>query len=214
MYFCDDIDLLPWEPAIFLQTAFAHQTLIKQASATLTGTALVASDAVLGVLLPGMVLNVATADDSLSQLLEVVSVADTTHSVLSALRGRNGEAAIPPLTGGSVKITLVTFRPQIAAVGDQLLALLGISSDRATDPAPESTGLAGFRLAAVFGTLAAVYRTLADTADATSLTLAKKTFYDNLFGAARRAISGTVDADADGTPETLRRADAPLLQRV
>ena len=35
-------------------------------------------------------------------------------------------------------MTVVSFRPQIAAVGDALLAMLGIASDRNTDPVPGS----------------------------------------------------------------------------
>jgi hypothetical protein len=113
-----------------------------------------------------------------------------------------------------VTVTVVSFRPQIAAVGDGLLALLGVVSDRDTDPSPATDSLAGFRMATVFGTLAALFRTLADTANPTALTLSKKTFYEGLARAARRAISGTVDTDDDGTPDTLRHAAVPRLERA
>jgi hypothetical protein len=160
------------------------------------------------------VAQVTTADGSLSQLLEVVAVADATHATLSSLRGRNSESTLPPLTGGSVKVSVLSFHPQIAAVGDQLLALVGIASDRSSEPAPASANLAGFRLATVFGVLAAIYRTLADTSAATNLTFAKKTFYEQLAHAARRAISASVDTDGDGVPDARVRADAPALVRV
>ena len=46
---------------------------------------------------------------------------------------------------------------------DALLGLVGIASDRDTEPAPASAGLCGFKAAAIFGTLAAIYRTLVET---------------------------------------------------
>jgi len=214
MYFCDDVDLFPWEPGIFLETAFAHQAIVHKASGTLTGTALVMGSAVLGQVSPGMIAAVTLADDSLTQLLEVVSVPDSTHATVSALRGRAAEDAIPAFAGGSVKVTVVTFRPQIAAVGDALMALLGIASDRNTEPTPAYEKLGGFRMAATFATLAAVYRHLADGTAPNSTAYAKKSFYELLAHSSRRAIAATIDLDGDGIPETLRRADVPELTRA
>ena len=206
MYFADDIDLLPWEPSVFLETAFAHQALLKDSPGTLTGTGLVMNSAVLADILPAMVGAVTLADGSLTQLLEFTAIADTTHATVSALRGRAAESALPPLMGSAVKVTIITFRPQIAAIGDQLLALVGVASDRTTTPAPASTDLTGFRTATIFGTLAALFRTLAEAAPPTNVTLAKKAFYDSLAQSSRRVISATVDQDHDGTPETKVRA--------
>ncbi len=214
MYFCQDVELMAWEPGIFLQAAFAHQTLLKNAVGTLTGTALVLTSGTLAGVLPGMVAQVTLADGSLTQLLEVVAVADSTHATLSALRGRSTEAAIPPLTGGSVKVTVLTFQPQTAAVGDALLALVGIRSDRDTDPTPASAGLCGFKPAAIFGTLAAIYRTLVDTQSASTITFSKRTFYEGLAQASRQTLGATIDRNGDGIPETRRWSGVHLLQRV
>ena len=212
MYFCSDVDLMAWEPAIFLEAAFAHQAIVKQAAGTLTGTALVMSAATLGDVAAGMVASVETADGSLTQLLEIVSVADASHATVSALRGRGSDAALAPLTGGSVKVTVVSFRPQIAAVGDGLLAMVGVESSRdSADPPLCDTS--GFRHAAVFGVLAAVYRTLATASTATNLTYSKLGFYEGLYRGARRAIAATVDRDGDGVPETPRRTDVAQLSR-
>ncbi len=40
MYFCDDADLLVWEPGVFLEPGYSHQALIKESPGTLTGTGL------------------------------------------------------------------------------------------------------------------------------------------------------------------------------
>jgi hypothetical protein len=201
MYFCNDVDLMAWEPAIFFESAFAHQALVKAAVGTLTGTALTVPAASLGNVAPGMVAAVETADGSLTQLLEVVAVTDASHATLSALRGRGSEAPLPPLAGGSVKVTVVSFRPQIAAVGDGLLAMIGVESGRDSEE-PGLADTSGFRHATVFGVLAAVYRTLAAAQAASTITYSKLGFYEGLYRGARRAIAATVDRDGDGVPET------------
>jgi hypothetical protein len=212
MYFCSDVDLMAWEPGIFLEPAFGHQAIVKEAVGTLSGTALTVPGASLGNVAAGMVAAVETADGSLTQLLEVAAVADASHATLSALRGRGTEAALPPLMGGSVKVTVVSFRPQIAAVGDELLALVGIESGRERED-PGLCDTSGFRHATVFGVLAAAYRTLADAETATNLTYSKLGFYEGLYRGARRAIAATVDRDGDGVPETPRQAGIGDLVR-
>jgi hypothetical protein len=189
MYFCDDVDLMVWEPGIFGASAFAHQTLVKSAAATLTGTTLVTAAGVLGTVVPGMIL--IAEGGGLSQLLEVVAVADASHATVSALRGRADEAAVPGLVGGSVTVTVMSFRPQIAAIGDELLALLGVASDR------EDAGMTvehprGFRMASVFGTLAAIFRVLAAADGATATVAAKRDFYEKTYADVRRNVRGKV----------------------
>ena len=214
MYFCHDVDLMIWEPSIFLDGAFGHQSLFSAASATLTGTALVTASSVLDHALPGMVAKLALADDSLTQLVEVVSVADGTHAVVSALRGRAGETAVAPLVGGSVKAGIVTFRPQIAAVGDELLTILGVMSDRDAQVDAATADLRGFRMAAIFGTLAAVFRTLSTEEGASAAMLGKRDFYDKLFVHARRAISGRADRNGGGVIGRRTRAAVGDLVRT
>ena len=213
MYFCEDVDLAVWEPGVFGEAVFGHQVLLKEAAGTLTGTSLVMGSGVLGDILPGMVATVALADGSASQLLEIVSVADATHAVVSVLRGRESEAAEGPSVGGSVKVTVVSFRPQIGAVGDALLAMIGVASDRSADATTVTANLRGFRTAAVFGTLAAIYRAAAGETNATNVALSKKELYETLFAGARRAIEGWVDEDGDGVCERRVRGGVARLTR-
>lgn len=214
MYFCQDVELMAWEPGIFLETAFAQQMIVKDAAATLTGTALVLTSGSLAGVSPGMVAQVTLADGSLTQLLEVVEVTDATHATVSALRGRSSEAAIAPLMGGSVKVTVTTFQPQIAAVGDALLALIDVPSDREEGATRASADLCGFKPATVFGVLAAVYRTLVDKSSASTLTYSKRTFYEGLARASRLTLAGTIDRDGDGVPETRVLSGVRVLERV
>jgi hypothetical protein len=190
MYFCDDVDLMVWEPGIFGAAAFAHQAVLKNATGTLTGTALTTETALLGTLLPGMV--VLAAGGGMTQLLEVTAVADASHATVSSLRGRADEPALPGLVSGSATVTVVSFRPQIAAIGDDLLALLGVTSGRAEEGATVEQPR-GFRMACVFGTLAAVYRVLAAAEGATAADAAKRDFYEKTYADVRRGVRGRVD---------------------
>jgi hypothetical protein len=214
MDFCHDAELLAWEPGVFLESAFAHQALVKEVAGTVTGTALVMAATSLGNVVSGMVAQVTLADGSLTQLAEIASATDSTHAVISALRGRSSESAIPPLTQGPVKVTVISFRPQISAVGDSLLSLVGVASDRDSEASPTYSDASGFKPAAIFGTLAAIYRTLVETHSASSVTFSKKAFYEGLFNAARQTIAATVDQDGDGIPETRVQSAAHTLERV
>jgi hypothetical protein len=193
MYFCDDVDLMVWEPGIFSAggaDAFAHQALLKNAAATLTGTALTTETDLLGALAPGMVL--LAEGGGVSQLLEVTAVADARHATVSALRGRADETPLPGLVSGSVTVTLVSFRPQIAAVGDELLALVGVISNRG-DAGETVAQPRGFRTACVLGTLAAIFRVLAAAPDAPAGDAAKREFYEKAYADVRRSVRGTID---------------------
>lgn len=214
MYFCDDAELLAWEPSVFSEEVFSHQSVIREVAGTLTGTQLEMDEEVLGAVLPGMVMRVALADGTLSQLTEVVSVEDSTHATISALRGRSTEAAVSPLVSGAVKVTVVTFRPQIGAVGDSLLELIGVSSDRGHEASPKFGETAGFRPATVFGTLAAVYRALAAAENVNNIVLSKRAFYEGLAQASRQTIAALVDANGDGVPEKWVWGAVKELQRV
>jgi len=117
------------------------------------------------------------------------------------------------LVGGSVKVTVVSFRPQIGAVGDGLLAQLGVGSDRHTEADKVVGGLLGFRTACVFGVLAAVFRTLLSVEGESAANKAKLLFYGKLFEGARRGISGMVDEDGDGVAERREEAGVSRLVR-
>ncbi len=216
-YFCNDVDLMAWEPGIFFETAFAHQTLMKDAPATVAGTTLTATAETLAAagIAPGMVARLTGATNELTQLAEIVSIDGAGAITISALRGRSTEQPAPPLIQGSVTLAVVSFRPQIAAVGDGLLARVGVTCDRETDAATPAYGdLAGFGPACIWGTLAAIFRTLCDAKSATNITYSKKSFYDGLAQAAAETLSATIDRDGDGVAETRVLAASAMPERA
>ena len=149
-----------------------------------------------------MVARLVTEGGVLTQLAEIVSIDGPGQATVSALRGRSADPAIPPLAQNAVKVTITSFRPQIGAAGDGLLALVGVRCDRGSEPSPAVADLAGFGPACGFAALAAIFHTLGEEPHAANLVFSKQAFYDGLAGAARQTLSATVDRDGDGLPET------------
>ena len=80
--------------------------------------------------------------------------------------------------------------------------------------APAFGSVVGFKPAAIFGTLAAIYRGLAEATNASNVTLSKRAFYEGLAQAARQTISAMVDEDGDGVPETRVWGGVREVERV
>ena len=85
-FFCQDADLLAWEPALFVEDVFAHQALLSAAAGTLAGTTLTLSAAsfVDAGVSAGMVAQLTNADASLTQLVEIAAVVSATSATISS----------------------------------------------------------------------------------------------------------------------------------
>ena len=84
-----------------------------------------------------------------------------------------------------------SLREELKQYGE-LLALLGVTSTR------EDAGITverprGFRMACVFGALAAIYRILAAADGATAAEAAQRDFYEKTYADVRRGVRGKVD---------------------
>lgn len=216
MGYCEDADLMVLEPGIFVEPALASMRLLQGVSGTVSGTTLTisgASFAAAGVT-GGMVAALTTADNVTTVTVEIVTVTDAGTATISVVRARDADAAVAPVVAGAVKVTVVSFRAQIAVVGDELRALVGVATDRANGTAtPALKELTDFRMAAAFGTLALVYRMLSAVTNPTATVLSKYTVYAQAYGALRRSLKAKVDLDHDGVPETVVRSGVRRLER-
>jgi hypothetical protein len=206
--FCEDRDLAVWEPTAFTEPAVAPLALVRGAAATVAGTAVTTAGAALGAVAPGMVavIRKGAGDAAVEAVTVVTAVAAADAMSVSVLRAPGEPPAGPPGVDGDATVTVVSFRALIAAVGDEVLALLGV--------APGALGGAsqvlGLKAAVVFGALAAVYRAAGPSARAD----AKLALYTRYYQIARRAIAGAVDADGDGVAETPVGAAVTTWERV
>lgn len=207
--FCNDTDLLLLEPAVFTLAETPSFRRLADVSATLAGTALTldAGSLTEAGVSPGMVATLRAADQALLGHAEVVSVEEARRATVSVPRARQDESPVAPTAQGALRVTVTSFLAQIAAVSAELMRLLGtVERDQA---APAGAGL---RTAAVFGTLAAIYRMAGGTADG-SLT-AKASCYQQAYAALRQAVTARVDLDGDGVAETQRLAGVRGIWRV
>lgn len=216
MGYCEDVDLMVLEPGIFVEPALASMRLMQGVSGVVSGTTLTISGGsfVAAGVSGGMVAALTTADNATTVMVEVVAVTDGATATVSVVRARDADAAVGPVVGGAVKVTVVSFRAQIAAVGDELRGLVGVGTDRASGTTvPAMKELTDFRMAAAFGTLAMVYRMMSSVTNPSATVLSKMTVYGQAYGALRRSLKAKVDLDHDGVPETVVRSGVRRLER-
>jgi hypothetical protein len=205
--FCDDRDLLVWEAEIFSEPGVAHLALLANVDVNVAGTALTSGTLALSQVEPGMVavLTEGAGESAQSCAAVFTAVASADAATVSVVRAI-GEDAAPPRIQGDVKLAVVSFRPLIEAVGGEITALLGLEGTSAED----FSAVLGLKPAAVFGTLAAIYRAIGPTTNADK----KLALYTRLYQLARRAVAGMIDLDGDGVAETRVCAGMTALERV
>ena len=214
--YCNDVDLLLLEAALFADPAFVSFRRLSGASATLAGCTLTlaapgATFASAGIT-PGMVATLSLPDGTSATHTEIVAVTGPAAATVSIARAAPGDPAIPPPLSGPVNVQITSFAAQASAIGDQLRAALGLHGEGAVPPPAEHP--IHFRAAAVCGTLAILYRTLLSVKDAPAQTAAKLQLYAAAFNALRRQIAAGIDTNGDGRPDKLISAGVVELYRA
>jgi hypothetical protein len=214
--FCNDIDLLHWEPNILRDAAFASQTLISGtgnlAGSTFTIaagsflTAHVAQDQVI-------VLTGATAGS-----YPIVSVDSATQLTLSVLYDglfpTSGDPTpSPPGTANGLTYAIRTFWPQRRIVSELLLQAAGIDP---SDPEAEQKIMNpdALQRACTLGTLHMIHSALAAAAENPDNLNTRAKLYEGLYRRAIRLATVKLDLNLDGRLDALRRLNVMDLERV
>ncbi|MEQ9454377.1 MAG: hypothetical protein RLN76_07275 [Phycisphaeraceae bacterium] len=208
MNFSQDRDLLAYEPNVFVEVPFTAQERVSVADGLVSGNTLTSVEAdfvTAGVEVGGVVLIERVAH-------EVLAVIDAGTLSMSAVRGREADAAIAAKAGEQLSVRVRTFAPQATLVHDLLLRLLGLSEeDSLGEEAVVSLG-AMMRLECL-GTLEMVYSAAASISGHHEAVLAKAALYRERFRrACREAVIG-VDLDGDGRANERRRLGLVSLVR-
>lgn len=208
--FAHDRDLLILEPRLFFDVAWSAQKLFEGSGASInsTGDTLTvtagAFDA-LGVE-AGFVVLVAKTP------LEVIERLSPTSLRISRLRADMDAPLIPATPGSSLDVSIASFRPQIGIVHGQLLRALGIE--------PGAQGAAGIpseaditnpralALAESLGALHLIFAAAAALVGPDSPLWVKANLYRERFAAERRRVAATIDTNADGAGDVVRRINA------
>jgi hypothetical protein len=216
MTFCNDIDLLHWEPNICRDAAFASQTLIS-GTGNLAGTGFTIAS---GSLVTSHVAQeqVVVLSGAHSGSYPIVSVDGATQLTLSVLYdglfpAAGSPAASPVSTVNGLAYAIRTFWPQRRVVSELIVQAAGLdpgdpqSSDRIINAE-------NLKRACTLGTLHMIYSALAAAAAEPGGLLVRVDLYERLYRRAIREARVELDLNGDGEGDTMRSLNVLQLQRA
>lgn len=205
-----DRDLVVYEPNLFRDAGLLNQRRIA-GSATITGTTFVCAEADFAELGVGAG-DVVEIDGA---TLEVLARLSATTLTVSRVRGRPGDAAIPP-GDGSVTFALGTCRPQIGLSHERVVRGLGLvptgfgagetdvlGRPRAGEEAITNPG--ALRRLVALGALEMVYLAVASLRGGDDPAQRRSEEYRRQWERERAAAGAWIDTNGDGVPDELRR---------
>jgi len=214
--FSKDIDLLKWEPVLFVELALSSQTLCQGEDGVLSGTTFTSSSASFddaGVA-AGQVIYL-NDGDLLDGCYEIVSVDSATQLTVSVLRLSTEDDPVAPPSGSEISYRLATFDPQAEEVAYGLLQYFGIETGEGEESSVgEILNLRALRQASVFGVLSAVFAAAACGKNDASGNWAKSQRYQEMFHTARSKSQIELDTDNDNKLEQFRSGGTVRLRRM
>lgn len=216
MTFCNDIDLLHWEPNILKDAAFASQTLIS-GTGNLAGSTFTISS---GSYTASHVTNdlVIVLSGAVAGSFPIVSVDSATQLTISALYDGlfpSSGSAVASGVGTATGLTYAirTFWPQRRIVSELLLQAAGLDPTDA-DAAAMIVNAQSLRRPCALGTLQMIYSALA-AASATPENLnLRAEIYERLYRRALRSVTVEIARDGDGQGDLARALNVLSFERV
>lgn len=216
MLFCNDSDLLHWEPSLFRDAAAAAQTLLAGIG-DLAGTQFtIASGSFIdeGVLAG----HVICLEGALAGCYPIASVDSATQLALSvlceALHPELGAGQPSPIGNASgVSYAVRTFWPQRKVVSELIQRCAGVGAET---PLPDATILnaAALKRSCALGTLQMIYSALAAAAPDPSVLSLRAEMYERLYRRSLSAARVEIDVDGDGKGEIVRALNVIELVRM
>jgi hypothetical protein len=220
MIFCNDADLLYWEPDVMKDAAFASQTL-DAGTGTLAGTTFTM---VTGTVFttqavePG---NVIVLSGAVVGCFPIVAVPDPSYLQLSVLHEEMFPAAGEPAPtlvspGGATGVDFVirSFWPQRRVVSDLLAQAIGLSPGTSEASCATILNPQTLRRACVLGTLQMIYSAMAAVADEPAKYSLRADLYERLYRRAMRQAQVDLDLNGDGRADVRRSPGLLRMVRV
>jgi len=217
MTFCNDADLLYWEPEVARDAAFASQTLatgtgdVAAAAFTRTAGASFLTQAVE----PGLIL---VLSGTASGCYVITDVPDASHLTISVLHDDLfPETGAPPspvgrdanATGATYAIR--TFYAQRKVVSDLLTQSVGIVPGTTAAATSVILNPEALKRACVLGTLQMIYSAVAAAASDAAKFNVRADLYERLYRRALQRAQVDLDLNGDGRPDCRR---SPGLVRM
>jgi hypothetical protein len=207
--FATDRDLLIYEPTLLNDIHWAgQQTISNDGGVMVTGGTVLTLPSGHDFAEAG----VQAADTLLlnSIPVEVVSIDADNIATVSRLRDSTDDDPLGLLDGEvGVQVRGWTFRPQLAAVHEQLLNALGlVAGDGAIETPGENmvTNTRDLKRTEAIGAIHLIYTSAAALVGGDSPLWAKAQLYRERFVNERRRAVAAIDLNADGKPDAIRRA--------
>jgi hypothetical protein len=216
MEFCNDVDLLYWEPDVLKDAAFASQTLVE-------GTGDVAGNVLTRTAGPSFTEQgvaagqVVVLSGSAVGCFAVTAVSGPSALILSVVHtdmlpsGGPAAPAISPPAATGAAFVVRTFGPQRRLVADFLLASLGVVPGTAGAASAVVMNPQALRRASALGTLQMVYSAMAAAASEPGRFAVRAELYERLYRRALRQAQVDLDLDGDGRADARR---SPGLVRL
>lgn len=214
--FSKDVDLLKWEPVLFVELMPASQTLCQGDDGVLSGTTFTSSGASFddADVAAGQVIYLQDSE-SLDGCYEIVSVDSATQLTISVLRLSTEDDPVAPPSGSEISYRIGTFDPQADEVAYGLMQYFGIeTSEDEASASQEILNVRALRQASVFGVLSAVFAAAACGTKDASGHWAKSQRYQELFHAGRSKARIELDTDSDQVAEQFRSGGTVRLKRL
>jgi hypothetical protein len=214
--FSKDMDLLKWEPVLFVELAPASQTLCRGDDGGISETTFTSVSASFddsGVT-AGQVIYLHNGE-SLDGCYEIVSVDSATQLTVSVLRQSEDDNPVAPPGGSEISYRIGTFDPQAEEVAYGLLQYFGIETVEDEEfSVGEILNQRVLRQASVFGVLSTVFASAAGGKNDASGYWAKSQRYQELFHTARSKVRIELDTDSDMVAEQFRSGGTVRLRRL
>jgi len=215
MPFCNDIDLLHWEPALLKDATFAPQTLISGTGNLAGATFTISSGSFITAHVEAQ--QVIVLGGAIAGTFPIASVDSATQLTISVLydgllpeSGPGVVSAVGTATG--LTYTIRTFWAQRRIVSDLIQQAAGVSPGETA--AAAITNPAVLRRVCALGTLQLIYSALAAAATSPEPLNARADLYERMYKRALRNASVGVDTDGDGAPDVVRPLNLLELQRA
>lgn len=217
MTFCTDMDLLYYEPDVFVSAAAAAQTIVN-GSGVLTGSSLATVENLANLPIEArMVAVLSGAANATVAIAQVQPPYAMSISVLhEGLFGEDGQTTPVGLgANGQVSYSVRSFWAQRQIVSDLLIqACRGRDGDDLRGGAAIVNSDA-FRKPAVLGTLQMIHNALAAAStDTAGHFAARAEMYERLYRRAMRSVIARIDLDGDGVAEVTRGLNLVEFVRV
>jgi len=205
--FCNDIDILKYEPALFGELQLANQILAAGSGDELAGTTFSASGADFesaGVE-PGGVIYLRSADGLLDGAYEIVAVDSAMQLCVSVLRGDSEADPIAPPGASDISYRVSTLRPQAVETSLRLTRYLGIQPGQPeSDVSAEDILDAGvLKEVCAFGVIASAYSMLATNVGGEQF-WNRSMHYEGLHEKGKERCRVALDVNGDGIADSVR----------